>query len=166
MACLGLYLFREVVMATEITKGIKAKSPADAAKLIEKIAAKLAPSEVREPPTPIKTLTAEARRMQGRVNKDARTLATKSAYTPSDGLILGALIEAFTAKSDATFASTAPNLPSKLARQRAEAEALLTEVWSELSYLAEEIDCGTPSRRCGTPSHRCGTPPTSAERAA
>jgi len=150
LACCGLHSWNEVVMATEITKGIKAKSPAEAAKQVEKLAARLPASEVREPRTPIKTLTAEARRMQGRVDKDARALAAKSAYSSSDGLLLDALITAFVTTSDATFASTAPNLPNKLARQRDEAEALLTEVWSDLSYLAEETDDADLARKVDT----------------
>ena len=74
-------------------------------------------------------------------------IKAKSAYAKSDGLLLDALIAAFVEKSDATFASTAPNLPSKVARQRDEAEALLTDAWSDLDYLAEETEDADLARK-------------------
>lgn len=136
-------------MEREFTKGLKAKSEKDAITVVEKLALKIAEDAVREPRVPIKNLVAEARRINGRVKKDLKQLLDGSAFTKSDALILQAAVDAFAGAANSVFAATAPNLPSKQNRQREEAEALLTEAYGDLSYLADETDDADLARKIG-----------------
>lgn len=136
-------------MERELTKGLKAKSEKDALSLVEKVALKIAEDEVREPRSPVKNLVAEGRRINGRVKKDLKQLLGGSAFTKSDALILQAAVDAFAGAANSVFAATAPNLPSKQNRQREEAEALLTEAYGDLAYLADETDDDDLARKIG-----------------
>lgn len=134
----------------DVTKGLKAGSEAAARTAVEQVAASIAADEVREPKTPTKRLEAEARRLEGRVKKDEAVLKKKSAFTKADGFILNAASTLFSEAARKLFEATAPNLPSKVTKDRHAAEALLTTVWSDLQYVAEEHDDADLLAKIGT----------------
>lgn len=124
----------------EVTKGLKAGSEAAARTEVEGAAASIPARSLREPRTPTKRLEAEARRLEGRVKKDEAILRKKSAFTKADAFVLRAATALFIEAARKLFEATAPNLPSKVTKERHAAEALLTKVWSDLQYVAEEND--------------------------
>lgn len=123
----------------DVTKGLKAGSEAAARTVVEKVAASIAADDA-ELRTSAKRLVAESRRIAGRLTKDAGVLRKRSAYTKDEGFILSAALALFEEASRKTFEATAPNLPSKVTKERHAAEALLTSAWGDLQYLAEEDD--------------------------
>jgi hypothetical protein len=124
----------------DVTKGLKAGSEAAARTVVEKVAASISADDVREPKTPTKRLEAEARRIAGRLKKDDAALRKRSAYKKDDGFILLAATALFGEAARRLFETTSPNLPSKVTKERQAAEALLTSVWVDLQYVAEEFD--------------------------
>ncbi len=122
----------------ELTKGVKATTAKAAHELFRKLADGISAGEVREPRTPTKDLLAEARRLKGRTARDLRVLLSRSKFTKADALLLEAGIALFDEAATRLFEATSPNLPAATNKQRREAEALLSEVWSDLAYVADE----------------------------